>query len=220
MDKFLVQCFLLIYSLIYLPVVRCNLSFSYRYNKSSINPSLRGLQQAVAGSKFTTVNMKPVLKRKPDPKQLPNVPQNTRLPKSKTRQYEYYRMYDQVHNLTENPSYALHAANKNKYYLSIIAIFKNEACVMKEWLDHHIGHGVEHFYLVDDDSSDDILEVLKPYIDKDLVTMHPSTSRWVPFRQTGIYKKVFNSVYSLNESRWIAIIGELKTKSYSNESFC
>jgi hypothetical protein len=118
-------------------------------------------------------------------------------------------MYDQIHNITENPSYALNANLKNKYYLSIIAIFKNEACGIKEWLDHHIGHGVEHFYLVDDESSDNVLEILKPYIDKEIVSMHTTTSRWVPFRQTGIYKKVFSSIYAKNESKWVAIIGNL-----------
>jgi len=178
-------------------------------NSTTKNLHLRGLQQSVPGSKFTSINNKPILKRKPDPKQLSDVPQNPRYPKSKTRQFEYYRMYDQIHNITENPSYALNANLKNKYYLSIIAIFKNEACGIKEWLDHHIGHGVEHFYLVDDESSDNVLEILKPYIDKEIVSMHTTTSRWVPFRQTGIYKKVFSSIYAKNESKWVAIIGNL-----------
>ena len=56
-----------------------------------------------------------------------------------------------------------------KYYLSVIAMFKNEAQVMKEWLDHHIGHGVEHFYLVDDFSTDSCMSVLSPYIASGLV---------------------------------------------------
>jgi hypothetical protein len=178
---------------------------------SAGNPHLRTrrLQQVVPGSRFTSVNSKPLVKRKPDPKLLPGVPQNPRLPKSKTRQYEYYRMYDQVRNVTLNPQLTLHPPKPYKYYLSIIAIFKNEACGMKEWLDHHIGHGVEHFYLVDDESTDQILDILKPYIDKGLITMHATSSRWVPFRQTGIYKRVFNSVYATNESKWLAIIGNI-----------
>ena len=41
-----------------------------------------------------------------------------------------------------------------KYYLSIGVLFKNESLILKEWLDHHIFHGVDHFYLINDNSND------------------------------------------------------------------
>ena len=40
-----------------------------------------------------------------------------------------------------------------KYYLSVLAIFKNEKHIMKEWLLHHMKEGVEHFYLIDNGDS-------------------------------------------------------------------
>jgi len=57
-------------------------------------------------------------------------------------------------------------------YLSICMNFKDEAPYLKEWLDFHLIVGVEHFYLFDNNSSDNFLEILKPYREKKLVTLH------------------------------------------------
>ena len=57
--------------------------------------------------------------------------------------------------------------------LSIVAILKNDAPYLKEWLDYHLAAGVDHFYLYDNDSSDDTQEILKPYIDGELVDYFP-----------------------------------------------
>ena len=103
-------CLLLVTVLAAVQQVLCGIFVDTHNDEMHTTRSLRGdekqkeykrrLQQAVAGSKFTSVNSKPLNKRKPDPKLLPNIPQSTRVPKSKTRQYEYYRMYDQIHNVT------------------------------------------------------------------------------------------------------------------------
>ena len=52
------------------------------------------------------------------------------------------------------------------YDLTITAIFKNEGHYLKEWLDYHLLAGVEHFYLYNNDSTDNYKEVLAPYIEK------------------------------------------------------
>ena len=57
------------------------------------------------------------------------------------------------------------------YDLAVTAIFKNEGRYLKEWLDYHLFAGVEHFYLYNNDSSDNYAEVLAPYIEKNLVTL-------------------------------------------------
>jgi len=57
------------------------------------------------------------------------------------------------------------------YDLAVVAIFKDEAPYLKEWLDYHLLAGVEHFYLYNNDSSDDYKEVLAPYVEKNLVTL-------------------------------------------------
>ena len=57
------------------------------------------------------------------------------------------------------------------YDLAIVAIFKDEARYLKEWLDYHLLAGVEHFYLYNNDSSDNYAEVLAPYVETNLVTL-------------------------------------------------
>ncbi len=57
------------------------------------------------------------------------------------------------------------------YDLAVVAIFKDEARYLKEWLDYHLLAGVDHFYLYNNDSSDDYREVLAPYVEKNLVTL-------------------------------------------------
>ena len=53
--------------------------------------------------------------------------------------------------------------------LAIVAILKNEGAYLKEWLDYHLAAGVEHFYLYDNDSTDNQAEVAKPYVEAGLV---------------------------------------------------
>ena len=48
------------------------------------------------------------------------------------------------------------------YDLAVVAIFKNEGRYLDEWLAYHLLAGVEHFYLYNNDSSDNYKEVLAP----------------------------------------------------------
>ena len=57
------------------------------------------------------------------------------------------------------------------YDLAIVAIFKDEAKYLGEWIDYHLLAGVNHFYLYNNDSSDDYEKILAPYIEKNLVTL-------------------------------------------------
>ena len=126
---------------------------------------------------------------------------NKDYPRAWSWSYPYHRIYDDMLEVRGNRK-----VPDNKYYLVILAIFKNEKGAMKEWLEHHIGHGVQHFYLIDDGSTDNPEEILKAYIDEGIVTMYDPTPRNVPYRQAGMYKKVFSDIYAKNESYWVAII--------------
>ena len=44
--------------------------------------------------------------------------------------------------------------------LAVLAMFKNEADILEEWLHHYIAEGVGRFYLVNNDSTDHFQEVL------------------------------------------------------------
>ena len=73
------------------------------------------------------------------------------------------------------------AVDKNLflYDLAVVAIMKNEAPYVKEWLDYHLLAGVNHFYIYDNDSPDNLKEVLQPYIDAGIVTytFYPGKAR-------------------------------------------
>ena len=56
--------------------------------------------------------------------------------------------------------------------ISLLAIFKNETLNLKIWLEHYIWQGVEKFYLIDNDSSDNPLDILQPYIDNNIVVYY------------------------------------------------
>lgn len=50
-------------------------------------------------------------------------------------------------------------------YLAVVSVFKNEADVMAEWFDHHLWQGVDHFFLVDNGSTDSYADVIAAYAD-------------------------------------------------------
>ncbi len=91
--------------------------------------------------------------------------------------------------------------NNHKYNLSIGAIFKNESMGIKEWIDHHIFHGIDHIYLIDDFSSDNYYGIIKPYIDSGRITLFKNDD--TNNDQTTAYNKFFKPI--LHETTWIAI---------------
>ena len=88
-----------------------------------------------------------------------------------------------------------------KYKYSICSIFKNEAPYIREWIEYHLLLGFEHFYLYQNNSTDNYLEVLKPYIEKGVVTLiewpeHPG--------QLSSYKHWY-ATYR-NETQWVSFL--------------
>ncbi len=58
-----------------------------------------------------------------------------------------------------------------KYKVSICGMFKDEGPFLKEWIEYHLLVGIDHFYLYNNNSSDNYKEVLEPYIAKEIVTL-------------------------------------------------
>lgn len=56
-----------------------------------------------------------------------------------------------------------------RYYLSICCIARNEGLYIAEWIEFHLIQGVEHFYIYENGSDDDTLEVLERY--RDVITL-------------------------------------------------
>jgi hypothetical protein len=84
------------------------------------------------------------------------------------------------------------------HYLTACAIFRDEAGYLAEWLEFHRLVGFERFYLYDNLSSDDHLEVLEPYLEDGLVVLH----EWPHF--PGQFKAYDHCIANYGEqSRWI-----------------
>ena len=83
------------------------------------------------------------------------------------------------------------------YDLAVVAIFKDEGKYLREWVDYHLLAGVEHFYLYNNDSSDDYAEVLAPYVENNLVTLinFPGKTMQYPAYTDAIEKYRFDCRY-------------------------
>jgi hypothetical protein len=96
-----------------------------------------------------------------------------------------------------------------KYTFAVIATFINKSHRMREWIQHYLWQGVEHFYLVDEGSNDDYWTVLETYTRRGLVTV-------VPIPVEDAKEKKWNAVFQRyrSDSKWFAVI-DLDTYLYS-----
>lgn len=88
--------------------------------------------------------------------------------------------------------------------LSVFSIFKNETHCMKEWIEHYIFHGADHFYLINDNSDDNFLDILNPYIEKGLVTLFNASWNYYLGRQKDIYNHYV--LPRIKESKWLLLV--------------
>lgn len=95
----------------------------------------------------------------------------------------------------------LHNKNKTKYYLTVAACCKDEGNCILEWVEYYLLQGVEHFYLYNNNGTDNSEEILKPYIDKGIIS-------WVNWpgqkQQVRIYEDIVKK--HKTESRWMAVV--------------
>ena len=89
------------------------------------------------------------------------------------------------------------------YNFCVCAVFKNESHILEEWLLHYIYHGTEHFYLVNDNSSDNFIDIINKY-SKYITLFNNDIQTTNVGRQILIYNKYFKNI--LNESKWFAIM--------------
>ena len=86
--------------------------------------------------------------------------------------------------------FGTHDKRKMKYRISLCLIFKNEAPFLKEWLDYHLAIGIDHFYLYNNNSDDNYMVIVKPYVDKGIVTL----IEWPePYSQFKCYKHCYDT---------------------------
>jgi hypothetical protein len=92
-------------------------------------------------------------------------------------------------------------APARRAYLSICAIYRDEADYLAEWIAFHRLVGVERFFLYNNNSVDAHADVLESFISDGIVTVHD----WPQFPgQTGAYEHCLRN--HGHETRWMAFI--------------
>lgn len=93
------------------------------------------------------------------------------------------------------------------YELTICAIFQNEAPFLREWLEFHRMIGVEHFWLYNNNSTDNYDEILKPYVRDKIVELFdwpsPPDEDWIAYQNLA-YADCMSR--SLGVAKWVAAI--------------
>lgn len=106
-----------------------------------------------------------------------------------------------------------HHRNKTEFRVCEIAaamVFQNEGPYLKEWIEYHKLIGIKHFYLYNNLSQDNYLEILQPYIEEGVVELFDFPEK--VFNQSGnVFPTqviVYNHALRIAErnNRWLAII--------------
>src|SRR5438034_1123113 len=90
-----------------------------------------------------------------------------------------------------------------RYELTACMKFKNAARFLPEWIEFHQIVGFEHFYLYNNNSTDDYIEALAPYRDEGNVTLYewPHTPAFPKADEHCI-------AHHRHEARWIAFLDD------------
>lgn len=75
---------------------------------------------------------------------------------------------------------------------------------MREWIEHYRFHGVEHFYIIDDGSTDNTVAILQEYVEKGVVTLF--LAKWQVYlgRQRDMYTRYI--LPHLCETQWLLMV--------------
>lgn len=103
------------------------------------------------------------------------------------------------------------------YDLAVATMVKNEARWIIEWIEYHRFIGVNHFYIYDNNSVDNLYEILSEYIDEGTVEIIDWNTKVAPFQepcQFGNARWVGYQITAFNDAiersnglaRWIALL--------------
>jgi hypothetical protein len=98
-----------------------------------------------------------------------------------------------------------------RHYLSIYAIFQNEAHIIREWMDLHWREGIEHFFLLDHGSTDDWRDRIAAHVAAGRVTVRSLASGAGGLDQL----RVEHAEFALRDSEWV-VLQDLDEFTYAN----
>ena len=89
--------------------------------------------------------------------------------------------------------------NNFKYQISIVCIVKNESSYISEWIRYYKSIGIDHFYIYDNESNDDLIDELEVF--GDLITYIKINGK---LRQLDAYNNALNRFS--NQTKYLAVI--------------
>jgi hypothetical protein len=92
------------------------------------------------------------------------------------------------------------------HYLSVGAIFRNESDGIIEWIKHYLYRGVEHFYLINDNSNDDSVAKLQDFMDQGLITLYHSQEPYYIGRQRNLYNRFILPHAQKKDTQWLLMV--------------
>lgn len=85
--------------------------------------------------------------------------------------------------------------------LCLVAMFKNEACILNEWMAHYLKQGVNKFFLINNGSTDNFLPILQPYINNHTVELINDD---IKHAQEHCYNKYF--LTKAKKYQWVMVV--------------
>lgn len=120
----------------------------------------------------------------------------------------FYLLSLLIFNSVQADLFIAHADNQSagrNCEIAIATVFQNEAKWLPEWIEFHQLIGVSHFYMYNNLSKDNYLQILEPYIKSGVVELfdYPVAS-FSTLDQVVIYTNALE--LSKGQSKWLAII--------------
>ena len=97
--------------------------------------------------------------------------------------------------------------------LCLIAIFKNESHIIKEWINHYLNQGVQKFFLIDNGSTDNYFPIIEQYIKNNIIYLVKDNK---PHSQEELYNKYFLNL--CKKYTWV-IVCDLDEFIYAKNGF-
>jgi GR25 family glycosyltransferase involved in LPS biosynthesis/tetratricopeptide (TPR) repeat protein len=95
------------------------------------------------------------------------------------------------------------------YKLSICLLIQNETEHLQEWLEHYINQGAEHFFIVSNNSTDNVEEFINTNIYRDYITLIIDTRESKLYENSLNHKQIIDdNFYEIvkNRTRWAIIV--------------
>ena len=105
----------------------------------------------------------------------------------------------------ENPQKNKKRIKMNKKYnFSIGVMFKDEAHIMEEWIQHYLRIGVDRIYMINHQSGDSYMDILTKYVNEKVLTLYHSDHKPKRLAQIKQYNEKITP--HVKDSQWFAFL--------------